>query len=193
MRRVMIVGGPGSGKSTLARALGARSGLPVFHMDLIHWQSGWVERSKPEKDRLTHKVHRRDAWISRAGIRAPMTSGWRVPIPCLAGRPRRASSLPGSCVGRSSTTAARVPTCPRAVPSGSTARRSSSSPSSSARGDRPAPGSRRSGATRRATFGPIGCEPYATCGASSTTCPTGAQRIGRATETRTPAAREAAR
>jgi adenylate kinase family enzyme len=67
MRRVMIVGGPGSGKSTLARDLGARSGLPVFHIDLIHWQAGWVERSKAEKDRPHRDVHRQDAWIFEGG------------------------------------------------------------------------------------------------------------------------------
>jgi dephospho-CoA kinase len=36
----MIVGQPGAGKSTLARALGVATGLPVVHMDMIHWQPG---------------------------------------------------------------------------------------------------------------------------------------------------------
>lgn len=67
MKRVMIVGGPGSGKSTLAIMLGKRSGLPVFHMDHIHWKSGWIERSKVEKDRLTHEVHMLDRWIFEGG------------------------------------------------------------------------------------------------------------------------------
>ena len=63
----MIVGGPGSGKSTLARALGERTGLPVFHMDHIHYTAGWVERSTAEKSRLTHEVHARDVWIFEGG------------------------------------------------------------------------------------------------------------------------------
>jgi adenylate kinase family enzyme len=63
----MIVGSPGSGKSTLARALGGRTGLPVFHMDMIHYRPGWVERSREEKDRLTREVHRKDAWIFEGG------------------------------------------------------------------------------------------------------------------------------
>ena len=67
MERVMIVGGPGSGKSTLARLLGEKTGLPVFHMDRIHWMDGWVERGRSEKDRLTHDVHMKDAWIFEGG------------------------------------------------------------------------------------------------------------------------------
>ncbi len=37
------MGPPGSGKSTLARQLGARFGLPVFHLDQAYWQPGWTE------------------------------------------------------------------------------------------------------------------------------------------------------
>ena len=67
MRRVLIVGQPGSGKSTFARALGERTGLPVVHIDKIHWQPGWVERSRDEKDRLTREVHARETWIFEGG------------------------------------------------------------------------------------------------------------------------------
>jgi len=67
MKRVMVVGGPGSGKSTFARALGARTGLPVFHMDLIHWLPGWVERPHDTKSHMTEEVHARDLWIFEGG------------------------------------------------------------------------------------------------------------------------------
>lgn len=59
----MIIGQPGSGKSTLTVALGQVTFLPVFHIDHIHWKSGWVERTGPEKDALCHKVHARERWI----------------------------------------------------------------------------------------------------------------------------------
>ncbi|WP_426157029.1 AAA family ATPase [Pseudomonas sp. TSRC2-2] len=67
MQRVMIVGQPGSGKSTLARKLGERTGLPVVHIDTIHWQPGWIERSRDEKTRLCLEVEARDRWIFEGG------------------------------------------------------------------------------------------------------------------------------
>lgn len=67
MQRVMIIGQPGSGKSTLARAMGDITNLPVVHMDMIHWQSGWVERPRPQKDVLCAEVHARDKWIFEGG------------------------------------------------------------------------------------------------------------------------------
>jgi adenylate kinase family enzyme len=63
----MVVGQPGSGKSTFARRLGAATGLPVVHIDHIHYRSNWVERGRDEKDRLTREVHARDAWIFEGG------------------------------------------------------------------------------------------------------------------------------
>jgi adenylate kinase family enzyme len=68
MNRVMIVGGPGSGKSTLAIALGKATGLPVFHMDMIHWKPGWVERDKKEKVRLVGQIEAADKWILEGGL-----------------------------------------------------------------------------------------------------------------------------
>lgn len=67
MQRVMIVGAPGSGKSTLARSLGQRTGLPVYHMDHIHWRSGWEERSRGEKTKMAREVEARPKWIFEGG------------------------------------------------------------------------------------------------------------------------------
>ncbi|MEO8813342.1 MAG: hypothetical protein ABI376_10580 [Caulobacteraceae bacterium] len=47
MDRVAVVGCAGAGKSTLSRALGARLGAPVIHLDTLFWKPGWVE-SDPE-------------------------------------------------------------------------------------------------------------------------------------------------
>lgn len=67
MERVMIVGAPGSGKSTLARWLGAQTGLPVVHMDHLHWKSGWVPRPDAEKAPMVAAVEVRPAWIFEGG------------------------------------------------------------------------------------------------------------------------------
>lgn len=74
MQRVMIIGQPGSGKSTLAREMGKRTGLPVIHIDMIHWQSGWIERSTDEKTRLCLEVEARDRWIFEGGHSATWDS-----------------------------------------------------------------------------------------------------------------------
>jgi len=68
MQRVMIVGGPGSGKSTLARMLGTSTGLPVHHMDHIHWLPGWEQRPRELRREMALEVERGDAWIFEGGF-----------------------------------------------------------------------------------------------------------------------------
>lgn len=74
MQRVMIVGGPGSGKSTLARWLGGQMGLPVHHMDLIHWKEDWVERPQAEKIPLAKAVEAGETWVFEGGLSATYES-----------------------------------------------------------------------------------------------------------------------
>lgn len=59
----MIVGQPGSGKSWLAGRLAARLGLPLYHMDHITWQPGWVERPEAEKTALCLGIEAGEAWV----------------------------------------------------------------------------------------------------------------------------------
>lgn len=63
MRRVIILGGAGSGKSTLARALGARLGLPVVHLDQLYFKPGWQPRPEPEFAQLVAEAAAADAWV----------------------------------------------------------------------------------------------------------------------------------
>jgi adenylate kinase family enzyme len=46
--RVLVIGMAGAGKSTFARALSARTGLPVIHLDFHYWKPGWVKPSEDE-------------------------------------------------------------------------------------------------------------------------------------------------
>jgi adenylate kinase family enzyme len=50
MRRILIVGSSGTGKSTVARAIGARLGLPVIHLDNHYWRPGWVPSDDADFD-----------------------------------------------------------------------------------------------------------------------------------------------
>jgi adenylate kinase family enzyme len=68
MKRVMIVGQPGGGKSWLARQMGARTGLPVFHMDQIHWMPGWVMRPFEDRLRMATEVENSDEWVFEGGF-----------------------------------------------------------------------------------------------------------------------------
>ena len=67
MQRVMIIGQPGAGKSTLARKIGLITHLPVYHIDHMHYRSGWVERSGAEKDALCAEVQAKDRWVFEGG------------------------------------------------------------------------------------------------------------------------------
>ena len=67
MKRVMIIGQPGSGKSWLACEMGRITGLPVYHIDHIHWKSGWVERTTEEKTAMAREVHAKSEWIFEGG------------------------------------------------------------------------------------------------------------------------------
>jgi adenylate kinase family enzyme len=42
MDRILVIGCSGAGKSVFALALGARTGLPVVHIDQLFWLPGWV-------------------------------------------------------------------------------------------------------------------------------------------------------
>lgn len=63
MERVLVIGSPGAGKSTLAHELADRTGLPLWHMDRLHWQAGWVERDRAEAAAVVMELLAQDRWI----------------------------------------------------------------------------------------------------------------------------------
>jgi adenylate kinase family enzyme len=62
-RRVLVDGMMGSGKSTFARALAARTGLPVIHLDVHYWKPGWVRPSQDEWRERQCALIAGEAWI----------------------------------------------------------------------------------------------------------------------------------
>ena len=63
LQRVVVMGPPGSGKSTLARSLGARFGLPVFHLDQIYWRPGWIEAPATAFGAEVERIAGLPAWV----------------------------------------------------------------------------------------------------------------------------------
>ena len=61
--RILILGCPGSGKSTLARALAARTGLPLVHLDNIWWRADGTHISREAFDRALGELLRGEQWI----------------------------------------------------------------------------------------------------------------------------------
>ncbi len=62
--RVLIIGTAGSGKSTFSRALSARTGLPLIHLDVHYWKPGWVKPSEDEWRETQRSLLSGDAWIA---------------------------------------------------------------------------------------------------------------------------------
>lgn len=63
MRRVLIVGSGGAGKSTLAVRVGARTGLPVVHLDAHYWRAGWTATPAEEWRRTVAALSAAPAWV----------------------------------------------------------------------------------------------------------------------------------
>jgi adenylate kinase family enzyme len=63
-RRVVVTGMAGSGKSTFSRALSARTGLPVIHLDLHYWKPGCVRPSDDEWRAKQRSLLAGDEWIA---------------------------------------------------------------------------------------------------------------------------------
>jgi adenylate kinase family enzyme len=62
-RRVVVTGIAGAGKSTFSRALSAKTGLPVIHLDVHFWKPGWVEPSDDEWRETQRSLLTGDEWI----------------------------------------------------------------------------------------------------------------------------------
>ena len=62
--KIAILGYSGSGKSTLAQALGRHYGIPVLHLDSLHFFPGWVERPRSEELQIVGAfLEENDAWV----------------------------------------------------------------------------------------------------------------------------------
>ncbi|HVA69965.1 MAG TPA: hypothetical protein VNF08_01405 [Acidimicrobiales bacterium] len=63
MKRVAVVGCGGAGKSTFARHLRDVTGLPLYHLDQLHWRPGWVAPPEDEWRRVQQELAAQEEWI----------------------------------------------------------------------------------------------------------------------------------
>lgn len=63
MNKVIVIGCPGSGKSTFSRALHELTNLPLYHLDLLNWNSDKTTVSKVVFLERLQNVVELDKWI----------------------------------------------------------------------------------------------------------------------------------
>lgn len=63
MRKIIVIGCPGSGKSTFSRSLSDKTGLPLYHLDMMYWNT---DRTTVEKSVFRERLETvllKDTWI----------------------------------------------------------------------------------------------------------------------------------
>ena len=63
MQRIVVIGCPGSGKSTLSRELHSKTGIPLYHLDLMYWNADKTTVEKPVFLGRLAAVLKKDEWI----------------------------------------------------------------------------------------------------------------------------------
>ncbi len=63
MQKVIVIGCPGAGKSTFSRRLHDITGLPLFHLDLLYWNSDKTTVSKEAFRKRLQNILVLDKWI----------------------------------------------------------------------------------------------------------------------------------
>ena len=63
MKRVIVIGCGGAGKSTFSRNLSDKLDIPVYHLDKLFWNRGWISTPQDEFDNKIQELANRDKWI----------------------------------------------------------------------------------------------------------------------------------
>ena len=63
MKKVIVIGCPGSGKSTISRALHNKTGIPLYHLDMMYWNADKTTVEKSVFLERLSAVLEKDEWI----------------------------------------------------------------------------------------------------------------------------------
>ena len=63
MKKIIVIGCPGSGKSTVSRALHNRTGIPLYHLDMMYWNADKTTVEKSVFLERLSAVLEKDEWI----------------------------------------------------------------------------------------------------------------------------------
>ena len=63
MKRVMVIGCPGSGKSTFSRTLHQLTDIPLFHLDMMYWNSDRTTVDKAVFRERLSSIIKKSSWI----------------------------------------------------------------------------------------------------------------------------------
>ena len=63
MKKIIVIGCPGSGKSTVSRALHNKTGIPLYHLDMMYWNSDKTTVEKSVFRERLSAVLEKDGWI----------------------------------------------------------------------------------------------------------------------------------
>lgn len=63
MLKVIVIGSPGAGKSTFARNLSDKTGIPLFHLDMIWHKPDRTNISREAFDVHLKEIIQKDKWI----------------------------------------------------------------------------------------------------------------------------------
>ena len=63
MKKIIVIGCPGSGKSTVSRALHNKTGIPLYHLDMMYWNADKTTVEKSVFLERLSAVLEKDEWI----------------------------------------------------------------------------------------------------------------------------------
>ena len=63
MNKIIVIGCPGSGKSTVSRALHNKTGIPLYHLDMMYWNADKTTVEKSVFFERLSAVLEKDEWI----------------------------------------------------------------------------------------------------------------------------------